>query len=181
MTRELMRLYFGAVLALGQACVLSVGSARLLLRVAATDTLDAEAREEAVGYHCYRGGAGACFPLLISCEACRAGTCSRGHQYRPALQARLSHIFVCLPHAATEALRFLPCPTGLLTHETQIYLVAAGEAEKQQQPGGPTDAEGEQGAASSSSSSSSEGEREEGLLPQSMAAARGSVVLLNAR
>lgn len=55
-TRELLRLYFGAVLALNEACVLDVGGRRLLLRVTACNTLEAEAREEAVGYHCYRGG-----------------------------------------------------------------------------------------------------------------------------
>lgn len=55
MTRELLRLHFGAVLALGEACVLSLGGRRLLLRVTGCNTLDAEAQEEAVGYHCYRG------------------------------------------------------------------------------------------------------------------------------
>lgn len=54
-SRGLLRLYFGLVLALNEACVLRVGGRRLLLRVTAADTLDAAAREEAVGYHCFRG------------------------------------------------------------------------------------------------------------------------------
>lgn len=57
MYRELLRLYFGLVLALNEACVLHAGGRRLLLRVTAADTLDAAAREDAVGYHCFRGEA----------------------------------------------------------------------------------------------------------------------------
>ena len=52
----MVRLYLGLVLALNEACVLRVGGRRLLLRVTAANTLDEEAREEAVGYHCFRGG-----------------------------------------------------------------------------------------------------------------------------
>lgn len=55
LTRELLRLHFGLVLALNEACVLEVGARQLLLRITATNTLDAEAQEEAVAYHCYRG------------------------------------------------------------------------------------------------------------------------------
>lgn len=56
LVRELLRLHFGAVLAVGQACVLaSTGGHRLLLRVTSANVLDEAAREEALGYHCFRG------------------------------------------------------------------------------------------------------------------------------
>ncbi len=55
-TRELLLRYFGCVLALSEAIVLVVGGRRLLLRVTATNSLDAEAQEERVAYHCFRGG-----------------------------------------------------------------------------------------------------------------------------
>lgn len=54
-TRELLLRYFGCVLALSEAIVLVVGGRRLLLRVTATNSLDAEAQEERVAYHCFRG------------------------------------------------------------------------------------------------------------------------------
>ena len=47
--------YTGHVLAAGQVLVLAVGGHDLRLRVAQADVLDASAREEAVGYHSYRG------------------------------------------------------------------------------------------------------------------------------
>lgn len=54
-TRELLLRHFGCVLALSEAIVLVVGGRRLLLRVTATNSLDAEAQEERVAYHCFRG------------------------------------------------------------------------------------------------------------------------------
>lgn len=91
---------------------------------------------------------------------------------------------------------------GLLTHDTQIYLTNGDAREAAEQEGGaPTtttaaaaDAAAADAAAaeedagrddrSSSSSSSNGGGSEAGeadLLPQSLAAVRGSVVLLNVR
>lgn len=58
LTRELMRLHFGAVLATGEACMLPLGGRRLLLRVTGCNTLDAEAQEEELAYHCFRGEPG---------------------------------------------------------------------------------------------------------------------------
>ena len=70
LAKQLLRSRFSTVLALGEAVVLpwpaggssdggdAGGGARLLLRVTAVHTLDQQAREEAVGYHCYRGGCG---------------------------------------------------------------------------------------------------------------------------
>ena len=55
LTRELLLRYFGSVLALSEAIVLVVGGRRLLLRVTGTNSLDAEAQEERVAYHCFRG------------------------------------------------------------------------------------------------------------------------------
>jgi hypothetical protein len=68
--RELLRLYFGLVLALNEACVLHAGGRRLLLRVTAADTLDAAARADAVGYHCFRGEARAGLRLSATGGAC---------------------------------------------------------------------------------------------------------------
>lgn len=50
-----MRLHFGSVLAAGEACVLRVGGRHLLLRLARVNTLDAEAQEAELAYHCFRG------------------------------------------------------------------------------------------------------------------------------
>lgn len=73
--REFQRRYLGRVLALSEACVLGLpcsgcdgdgaaareegreGGPKLLLRVTATNTLDRDAQEEHLNYHCYRGGA----------------------------------------------------------------------------------------------------------------------------
>ncbi len=57
LTRELLRLYFGSVLALNEACLICVGGCQLLLRITATNMLDAESQDEVVAYHCYRGEA----------------------------------------------------------------------------------------------------------------------------
>lgn len=71
LARELLRLHFGAVLAVGQACVLGAADGRrLLLRVTSANVLDEGAREEALGYHCFRG-------KLCSCLA-RRGRCWQG-------------------------------------------------------------------------------------------------------
>ncbi|KAI7845581.1 hypothetical protein COHA_000869 [Chlorella ohadii] len=133
-TRELLLRYFGCVLALSEAIVLVVGGRRLLLRVTATNSLDAEAQEERVAYHCFR---------------------------------------------------------GLLTHETQIYLHTADQqAADKQQPSTPPAAQGaaagaaqptDDASSSSSISSSSSDSGSEPDLPQSLAAVRGSVQLLNAK
>ena len=64
LTRELLRRYFGLVQALNEACLLHLDGRRLLLRVTATNTLDAEAQEEQLAYHCFRGG---CYP--VQCRA----------------------------------------------------------------------------------------------------------------
>ena len=53
--RELMRTHAGNMLSNGQLIPLTVCGCGLLLRVSGTNTLDAEAQSEAVGYHCFRG------------------------------------------------------------------------------------------------------------------------------
>jgi len=45
----------GQVIAVNEGIVAEVSGAELLVKIRAADSLDAEAREEAVGYHCYRG------------------------------------------------------------------------------------------------------------------------------
>jgi hypothetical protein len=67
LTRELLRRYFGLVLALNEACLLHLDGRRLLLRVTATNTLDAEAQEEQLAYHCFRGGR---HPVLCGAVPC---------------------------------------------------------------------------------------------------------------
>ena len=101
------------------------------------------------------------------------------------------------PHLGIDYQLRFPLPlaaVGLLTHETQIYLHTADErTERQQQAAKPAAALGAaagvaaageaaaQSDTSSSSSSNGESGDEPDLLPQSLAAVRGSVLLLNAK
>ncbi|KAI3433794.1 hypothetical protein D9Q98_003599 [Chlorella vulgaris] len=116
LTRELLRLCFRAVLAVNEVLVLAVGGRQLLLRITATNTLDAEAQDEGVAYHCYR---------------------------------------------------------GLLTQDTQIYLHSPGTQQASAAAAAPEDGGRQQQHAENAAAAE--------LLPQSLAAARAGVVLLNAR
>jgi hypothetical protein len=55
LSKSLGKLLLGRVVANNEAVITSVGDSELLVRVRTTDSLDLEARAEAVGYHCYRG------------------------------------------------------------------------------------------------------------------------------
>lgn len=53
--QELMRRWLGRYVAVNQLVPLQVQGLQLILRVASTHTLPVEEREEALGYHCFRG------------------------------------------------------------------------------------------------------------------------------
>eukprot|EP00887_Chlorella_sp_A99_P005263 scaffold1.g5263.t1 len=55
LAQQFLREHLGAVVAANEACVLRRGGLRVVLRVAAADTLEPEEAEERIGYHCYRG------------------------------------------------------------------------------------------------------------------------------
>ncbi|KAL4437011.1 hypothetical protein ABPG75_004150 [Micractinium tetrahymenae] len=187
--REFQRRYLGRVLALSEACVLGVPSSsgdaagaadaagtagatgaahaastsapagtagaaqglKLLLRVTATNTLDAEAQEEQLGYHCYRGLLTPETQIFFHTPGQLAGSQQQQQQRQ---QQQREHASEAPPAAATPA---------------------------------ATDA-AEQGASSAGSRAHSSSDEDiesapAGAAPllQSVAAARGSVVLLNAR
>ena len=75
--RELLCQCFGLVLALKEACLPHLDGRRLLLRVTATNTLDAEAQEEQLAYHCFRVGCCAvlcCAAMHVELESTEWGT-----------------------------------------------------------------------------------------------------------
>ena len=55
LTKTLGKQLLGRVVAVNEVVTSRVSGADLVIRFTATDTLDHEARQEAIGYHCYRG------------------------------------------------------------------------------------------------------------------------------
>lgn len=53
--RELLRTHMGGMLAANQLVSLTLGGHCWLLRITETNTLDPDARANAIGYHCFRG------------------------------------------------------------------------------------------------------------------------------
>jgi len=102
-TRELLKRYLGLVLALNEACVLVLGGRRLLLRVTATDTLDAESQEEQLGYHCYRGGDTGWWWCGACVRACRGGDSPAWHLYCTCIAPACS----CDVYGMCEGVRWL--------------------------------------------------------------------------
>ncbi|PSC67239.1 cytochrome b5 [Micractinium conductrix] len=156
LAKQLLRSRFSTVLALGEAVVLpwpaggssdggdAGGGARLLLRVTAVHTLDQQAREEAVGYHCYRG--------LLTHDA---------------------QICLTTPGAPRQQQQQQqPQAPGQQQHQQQQQAQKQAQKQGQQQ--------GAAGSCGSSEVGGCGGESPE-QLPQSMAAGRGRVVLLNVK